>query len=109
MKVQYQVRAPQHGLGLVPSHANVVDRPVLPVAPRVEQDPTRQPEPLHALEERRQGARVPAGVLPVAELLEPVDLAPQPREPLDLLPVHPEVPASSREVRDAEGWADNLA
>src|SRR2546425_7954717 len=39
--------------------------------------------------------------------LEPVDLAPQPREPLDVLHVHPEVPASFGEVRDVEGRDDD--
>ncbi len=107
VEVQHQVGASQHALGLRRSDADLVDAPVLSVAHRVQEDPAAHLELLHAREERRLGARVPVPVLAVAELLQPVDVTPEPAQPLDVLHVDPEVSPAFRKIRDVERGDDD--
>src|SRR5204863_5955186 len=55
-----------------------------------------------ACAERRQDALIPRRIVAGTELLEPVDVAPEPAESLDVLHVDPEMPAATGKVRHVE-------
>src|SRR5207302_7838894 len=71
----------------------------LPVQ-RVEERPALEPELLHPLLEGRDHGGLPRGIAGRAQLLEPVDVAPQAAEPQGVLQVHPEVATAVGEAGD---------
>ncbi len=96
MEVQQHVRPAQHGLGLAPRAA---DEAWIAVQ-GVEQRPALEPELLHPLQEGRDHVGLPVGIAGGAQLLEPVDVAPQAAEPQGVLQVHPEVATAVGEAGD---------
>src|SRR5205814_2811196 len=100
---QKQIRSSENRLGFRPRASNKADRAdvSLPRAVEgVEQRLSLEPKSLHPLEEDGKNAGILLGIADRSELLQPVDLAPQAEEPLDVLHVHPNVPAAVREVGD---------
>ena len=65
-----------------------------------EQRLSLETESLHSVEERREDMRFALRIIDGLELLQPVHLASETPQPLDVLHVHPEMAAAVREVRN---------
>ncbi|NUR56743.1 MAG: hypothetical protein HOQ29_20060 [Acidobacteria bacterium] len=100
VKVQQQIGAPQERFGLGSLVADETDVAAVLAVDRVEQRLALETEPLHALEEGREDGGVAFPIADRLELFQPVHVAAQTPQSLDVLHVHPEVTAAVRKVRD---------
>src|SRR6266487_1901734 len=115
VEVQQQVRPSHHGLSLRPCAAYEAEgggASFLIRVERVEQRLPLEPEALHPLEEARKYICFARWIRRWLEVLEPIDLASEAAQRLDVLHVHPEVAAALREVGDpvdGDHHGDHLA
>ena len=112
MKVQHQIGASQQRLRLGPRLSDEAWGRVAAsrvAVERVQQRLTLEPESLHPLQEGREHLGRPRGIAGRAQLLQPVDVAPQALQAQGVLQVHPEVAATVGEAGDLVDRQDDRA
>ncbi len=77
MEIEQEIGVPQQRFGFALGDADPLDGRVCSVAELIQEDALAEPEAFHPLAKRCHGVGVSVGILAAAQLLEPVDLAPQ--------------------------------